>query len=48
MLPFMVIRVASFQAGGAKLQKFCLRTNQKKLLNFENWCSREASKNAKI
>ena len=40
----------SFKSEDTKLERFLPTNqhNQKKLLNFENWCSGEVSKNAKI
>ena len=39
----------SFQTGGTKLERFLSKNQQtqRKLLNFENWVSREVSKSAK-
>ena len=40
----------SFQVEGTKLERFLLKNqhSQRKLLNFENWCSGEVSKSAKV
>ena len=40
----------SFQTGGTKLERFLPKNqhNQRKLLNFENWCIGKVSKSAKI
>ena len=49
----MVIRVVEFSSRGYKLEKFLhkIQHTQRKLLNFENWCSVdcvEVSKSAKV
>ena len=40
----------SFQTGGTKLERFLPKNQhtERKLLQFENWCSREVSKSAYI
>ena len=42
----MAIRVMEFSSGGTKLERFLPKNQhtQRKLLNFENWCSGELSK----
>ena len=42
----MVVRVVEFSSGGIKLKRFLPKNQntQKKLLNFESWCSGELSK----
>ena len=42
----MVIRVVNVSSGGTKLDRFLPKNQhtQRKLLNFENWCSGELSK----
>ena len=49
----IVIRVVDFSSRGYKLEKFLhkIQHTQRKLLNFENWCSVdcvEVSKSAKV
>ena len=46
LFPIMVIRVVEFSSGGAKLERFLPKNQhtQRKLLNFQNWCSGELSK----
>ena len=42
----MKIRVVEFSSRGTKLERFLPKNKhtQRKLLNFENWCSGEVSK----
>ena len=42
----MAIRVVEFSSGGTKLERFLHKNQytQRKLLNFDNWCSGELSK----
>ena len=42
----MVIWVVEFSGGGTKLERFLPKNQhaQRKLLNFENWCSGKLSK----
>ena len=49
-LYIMAMRVVEFSSGGTKLERFLLKNQdtRRKLLNFENWCSGEVSKSAKI
>ena len=46
----MAIKNVEFSSGGTKLERFLPKNQhtQRKLLNFENWCSWEVSKSAKI
>ena len=46
----MTIQVVQFSSGGEKLEIFLPKKQhaQRKLLNFENLCSGEASKSGKI
>ena len=45
----MATRVVKFSRGGTKLERFLPKNQQiQKILNFENWCSGEVSKSAKI
>ena len=46
----MAIPVMELQSGDTKLERFMPKNQhtQKKLWNFENWCSREVSKIVKI
>ena len=48
--PIMVIQVVEFSSRGTKLERFLSKNQhtQRKLLNFENWCSGEVSKSDKI
>ena len=47
---FRNCRIVEFSSGGTKLERFLPKNQhtQRKLLNFENWCSGKLSKSAKI
>ena len=50
LLGSMAIRVVEFSNGDTKLEIFLPKNQhiQRKLLNFENWCSGEVSKSTPI
>ena len=42
-MSIMVVRVVEFLSGGTKLERFLPKNQQRKFLNFENWCSGKLS-----